>query len=54
MPPNPADLKSSGLKATLPRLKVLEIFQNSSVRHLSAEDVYKLLLSDNQIGRAHV
>ena len=63
MPPNPADLKSSGLKATLPRLKVLEIFQNSSVRHLSAEDVCKLLLSENldvglatvyQIGRAHV
>ena len=55
MPPNPADLKSSGLKATLPRLKVLEIFQNSSVRHLSAEDVYKLLLSDNlDVGLATV
>ena len=39
---NPSDLKASGLKATLPRLKILEIFQNSEVRHLTAEDVYKL------------
>ncbi len=55
MPPNPADLKSSGLKATLPRLKILEIFQNSSVRHMSAEDVYKQLLSENlDVGLATV
>lgn len=55
MPPNPADLKSSGLKATLPRLKILEIFQNSSVRHLSAEDVYKILLAENlDVGLATV
>lgn len=55
MPPNPADLKSSGLKATLPRLKILEIFQNSSVRHLSAEDVYKQLLAENlDVGLATV
>ena len=55
MPPNPADLKSSGLKATLPRLKILEIFQGSSVRHLSAEDVYKLLLTENlDVGLATV
>lgn len=47
MATHPGDLKSSGLKATLPRLKILEIFQNSAVRHLSAEDVYKLLLSEN-------
>jgi Fur family ferric uptake transcriptional regulator len=42
------DLKASGLKATLPRMKILEIFQRSSqhgVRHLSAEDVYKALLA---------
>ena len=42
------ELKASGLKATLPRMKILEIFQRSSnegVRHLSAEDVYKALLS---------
>ncbi len=55
MPPNTPDLKSSGLKATLPRLKILEIFQNSSVRHLSAEDVYKLLLAENlDVGLATV
>ena len=55
MPTNPADLKSSGLKATLPRLKILEIFQGSSLRHLSAEDVYKLLLAENlDVGLATV
>ncbi len=55
MPNKTADLKSSGLKATLPRLKILEIFQNSSVRHLSAEDVYKLLLAENlDVGLATV
>ena len=55
MPNNPSELKASGLKATLPRLKILEIFQNTSVRHLSAEDVYKQLLSDNlDVGLATV
>ncbi|ARQ44874.1 ferric iron uptake transcriptional regulator [Oxalobacter formigenes] len=52
---NPAELKATGLKATLPRLKILEIFQKNSVRHLSAEDVYRLLLSENlEIGLATV
>jgi Fur family ferric uptake transcriptional regulator len=37
------DLKTIGLKATLPRLRVLELFESSPVRHLSAEDVYRLL-----------
>ena len=55
MATNPSELKASGLKATLPRLKILEIFQNSSVRHLSAEDVYKLLLTENlDVGLATV
>lgn len=55
MPNNPSELKASGLKATLPRLKILEIFQNSEVRHLSAEDVYKILLKDNlDVGLATV
>ena len=40
------NLKTSGLKATLPRLRILELFEKSEVRHLSAEDVYKLLLKD--------
>ncbi len=55
MPNNPSELKASGLKATLPRLKILEIFQNSGVRHLSAEDIYKILLKDNlDVGLATV
>ena len=55
MPNNPTDLKASGLKATLPRLKILEIFQGSAVRHLSAEDVYKILLAENKdVGLATV
>jgi len=40
------DLKTIGLKATLPRLRILEIFEKSDVRHLSAEDVYKTLLKE--------
>ena len=40
------ELKTIGLKATLPRLRILELFEKSKVRHLSAEDVYKLLLKD--------
>jgi Fur family ferric uptake transcriptional regulator len=52
---NTPDLKASGLKATLPRLKILEIFQNSTVRHLTAEDVYKILLTENMdVGLATV
>jgi Fur family ferric uptake transcriptional regulator len=52
---NPADLKSIGLKATLPRLKILEIFQQSPVRHLTAEDVYRHLLNEElDIGLATV
>jgi Fur family transcriptional regulator, ferric uptake regulator len=52
---NPADLKNMGLKATLPRLKILEIFQHSAVRHLTAEDVYRSLLNEElDIGLATV
>lgn len=40
------DLKTIGLKATMPRLRILEIFEKSAVRHLSAEDVYKTLLKE--------
>src|ERR1017187_10806389 len=42
----PQDLKTIGLKATAPRLKILSLFEKSKVRHLSAEDVYKLLVAD--------
>ncbi len=52
---NPTDLKNIGLKATLPRLKILEIFQRSAVRHLTAEDVYRNLLTEElDIGLATV
>lgn len=48
-------LKDIGLKATLPRRKILELFENSKVRHLSAEDVYKALITENiDIGLATV
>ena len=43
---SPSSLKTIGLKATLPRLRILEIFEKSEVRHLSAEDVYKTLLRE--------
>lgn len=43
---SPSHLKTIGLKATLPRLRILEIFEKSEVRHLSAEDVYKTLLKE--------
>lgn len=50
-----SDLKNAGLKATLPRLKVLELFENSQDRHLSAEDVYKVLLNGGEdVGLATV
>ena len=49
------DLKSAGLKATLPRLKIINLFEASKVRHLTAEDVYKLLLTEGlDIGLATV
>jgi len=49
----PHDLKNIGLKATLPRLKILDLFENSDVRHLTAEDVYKILLNEGmEIGLA--
>ena len=58
------ELKRAGLKATLPRLKILQFLENSEIRHMSAEDVYKALLESGEevglatvyreIGRAHV
>lgn len=50
-----ADLKRAGLKVTLPRLKILEILENTVEHHMSAEDVYKALLAeDTEIGLATV
>lgn len=49
------DLKTAGLKATLPRLKVLSLFEQSTERHLTAEDVYKILLNTGEdVGLATV
>ncbi len=49
------DLKNAGLKATTPRLKILNLFETSDVRHLTAEDVYKILLADGEdVGLATV
>lgn len=51
----PSDLKNIGLKATLPRLKVLELFENSEKRHLTAEDIYRMLIAEEiDIGLATV
>ena len=38
------EIKSTGLKATLPRLKILELFQKGTQRHMTAEDVFRVLL----------
>lgn len=55
MTSNADELKSSGLKATLPRIRILEIFQKGEQRHMAAEDVYKALLLDgSDIGLATV
>jgi Fur family ferric uptake transcriptional regulator len=49
------ELKSSGLKATLPRIKILDVFQRAPRRHLTAEDVYKALLGEgSDVGLATV
>ena len=55
MPDNNQELKNAGLKVTLPRIKVLEILQQPENQHISAEDVYKILLENNEeIGLATV
>lgn len=43
-----ADIKNAGLKVTLPRMKILELLENSDDRHLKAEDIYKLLLDSGE------
>ena len=49
------ELKNTGLKATLPRLKILEIFQSGKLRHMTAEDVFRVLLEERlDIGLATV
>jgi Fur family ferric uptake transcriptional regulator len=49
------ELKSSGLKATLPRLRILQLFESAALRHMSADDIYRLLMQDGvDIGLATV
>ncbi|MCG8051618.1 MAG: ferric iron uptake transcriptional regulator, partial [Candidatus Thiodiazotropha endolucinida] len=49
------DIRKAGLKVTLPRVKILELLENSAQRHVSAEDVYKMLLEKGEeIGLATV
>jgi len=49
------ELKSSGLKATLPRIKILEVFEKTTQRHMTAEDVFKVLLAEGaDVGLATV
>lgn len=50
MPPDTGstDLRGRGLRSTVPRLKILSVLENSSVRHMSAEDVYRKLLDSNE------
>jgi len=49
------DLKKAGLKATLPRLRILEILEDTRQKHMSAEDVYKSLLDAGEdVGLATV
>lgn len=49
------ELKRAGLKITLPRIKILHILQDPANQHISAEDVYKILLDQQEeIGLATV
>ena len=49
------EIRSAGLKVTLPRVKILEVLEDSAGRHMSAEDVFKALLERGQeIGLATV
>jgi Fur family ferric uptake transcriptional regulator len=43
-----ADIKNAGLRVTLPRMKILELLENSEDRHLKAEDIYKILLDSEE------
>ncbi|WP_265948524.1 ferric iron uptake transcriptional regulator [Dechloromonas sp. A34] len=52
---DPQSLKNMGLKATFPRLKILELFEKSTLRHMTAEDVYRMLIAEHMdIGLATV
>jgi len=49
------DLRKAGLKVTLPRVRILEILERAHAKHMTAEDVYKVLLdAHDDIGLATV
>ena len=49
------DIKRAGLKITQPRLKILDLLNNADNRHMSAEDIYRILIQNNEdIGLATV
>ena len=49
------ELKKAGLKATLPRIRILEVLEGSTENHLSAEDIYKNLIANGEdVGLATV
>ncbi|SHF12985.1 Fur family transcriptional regulator, ferric uptake regulator [Microbulbifer donghaiensis] len=55
MPNENQELRKAGLKVTLPRVKILQLLENASEQHLSAEDVYKMLLEAGEdVGLATV
>ena len=48
-------LKSLGLKATGPRMKILQLFEDEELSHLSAEEIYRMLLAEHEdVGLATV
>lgn len=49
------DLRKVGLKVTHPRLRILAVLENAQSRHMTAEDIYRLLLEQGEdIGLATV
>jgi|TARA_Y100000816_G_C25676803_1_gene358530 Fur family ferric uptake transcriptional regulator len=49
------NLREAGLKVTLPRIRILEIFEESDTKHLSADEVYKKLVeAGDEVGLATV
>ena len=55
MSPEDMELKKAGLKVTLPRIKILQILENTAERHMTAEDIYQSLRdSDQDVGIATV
>ena len=55
MPMESKDLRKAGLKVTQPRMRILELLENASPRHMTAEDIYRQLLDNNDdIGLATV